>query len=147
MAERYTIANNDMLKPNTQLRGDSDTGELIEVTDFVGRDYSFAQTMAERDGLTLKSNRDKGLVIWQYPSASRKIPGNEKIAVLVESNEDDSTIMPDLIGLKMRTALAVLNYQGINFKIEGSGIVKQQFPKPGTKISESSMCRIVCGKG
>jgi len=147
MAERYTIANSEMLKPNTRLKADGDESEMIEVTDFVGRDYSFALTMARRDGLALKTNRESGLVVWQYPPASRKIPGTEKVAVLVESNDDDNIVMADLVGLNMRTALAVLNYQGIAFELEGCGVVKKQFPKMGTKISKKTKCRLVCGNG
>ncbi len=147
MAERYSIANSDLLKPNTQLKADGNDCEMIEVTDFVGRDYDFAKTMAQRDGLTLKTNRESGLVVWQYPPANRKIPGSEKIAVLVNSSEDDSIVMADLVGLNMRTALALLNYQGIDFEFEGCGIVRKQFPKVGEKLSETTKCRLVCGDG
>ena len=147
MAERYTIANSDMLKPCTRLRANGDEGEMIEVTDFVGRDYDFALTMAQRDGLTLKTNRESGLVIWQYPPANRNIPGAEKVAVLVESSEDDNIVMADLVGLNMRTALAVLNYQGLDFELEGCGVVKKQFPKVGARISKTTKCRVVCGNG
>ncbi|HHI03709.1 MAG TPA: PASTA domain-containing protein, partial [candidate division Zixibacteria bacterium] len=95
----------------------------------------------------LKTNRESGLVVWQYPPASRKIPGTEKVAVLVESNDDDNIVMADLVGLNMRTALAVLNYQGIAFELEGCGVVKKQFPEMGTKISKKTKCRLVCGNG
>lgn len=147
MAERYTIANCDMLKPSTQLKAEDDEGEMIEVTDFVGRDYEFAKTMAQRDGLTLKTNRESGLVVWQYPPANRKIPGTEKVAVLVNSSENDNIVMADLVGLNMRTALALLNFQGVNFELEGCGVVKKQFPKVGAKISKKTKCRLVCGNG
>ncbi len=144
MAERYSIANSSMLKPNTQLKPEYNDDQMIEITDFVGRDYNLAKTMAERDGLTLKTNREDGLVVWQYPPASRHIPGTEKVAVLVAGREETGRIMVDLIGLNIRTALAVLNQQGVKFEFEGSGTVKKQFPKVGTKIGATTKCRLVC---
>ena len=65
----------------------------------------------------------------------------------MESSEDDNIVMADLIGLNMRTALAVLNYQGFAFEFEGCGIVKKQFPRMGAKISKTTKCRLVCGNG
>ncbi len=146
MAERYTIANNDIMKPSTQLTADADSCGMIEMTDFVGRDFSFAQTMAERDGFTLKANRNSGLVVWQYPPAGRLIPGGEQVAVLVESPDESGQVMGDLTGLNMRTALAMLNYQGIKFEIQGNGIVREQYPECGTKLDKDTLCRLVCYK-
>ena len=67
--------------------------------------------------------------------------------MLVESSEDDNIVMADLVGLNMRTALAVLNYQGLDFELEGCGVVKKQFPKVGARISKTTKCRVVCGNG
>jgi len=144
IAERYTIANSESLRPDTRLASDGGDNELLEIPDFIGRDVSLAIRMAEKKGLNLVADREEGVVMWQFPPEGRRIPGNETIAVIIQS-EDEQMKMLDLSGLQMRTAVAVLNYQGLMFEVEGHGKVKKQFPKAGTELKRNGYCRLVCG--
>lgn len=147
IAERYVLAYCDHLRPNTRLIADTDHPSLREIPDFVGRDYSLAVKMAENKNLILGSNRDRGMVIWQYPPAHREVPGETKVAVLVSDETESGLRMVDLVGMNLRTALSVLSYQGVRFDIVGKGRVLRQYPVPGTSIGKTSQCRLVCGNG
>jgi len=147
MAERYVLAHCDHLRPDSRLLADNDHPSLIEIPDFVGRDYGLAVKIAENKNLLLGSNSDRGLVIWQYPPAHRKVPGETKVAILVSEDNTGSLQMADLVGMNLRTALSVLDYQGVRYEIVGKGQVLRQFPNAGESISKSSQCRLVCGNG
>ncbi|MEW5924410.1 MAG: penicillin-binding transpeptidase domain-containing protein [Candidatus Zixiibacteriota bacterium] len=143
IAERYTIANSGLLRPDTKLAADEGENELIEVPDFIGRDVSLAMQIAEKKGLKVVADRDEGVVAWQYPPEGRRLPGNETVAVIIQS-DDEKVKMLDLSGLKIRSAIAVLNYQGLNFEIEGRGKVKKQYPSAGATLEKNVRCRLVC---
>ncbi len=56
-------------------------------------------------------------------------------------------IMPDLRGMSIRSALDVVGRLGMRIRISGTGKVKEQYPKPGRRISKGQECVIVCVKG
>lgn len=147
IAERYVLAHCEYLNPQTRLIAENNGSETKEIPDFIGREYNFAVKIAENKGIPVGANRDSGMVVWQYPPAHRKISGKTKVALLVDDLNDKKMKMADLVGTSLRTALSVLNYQGLQFEVVGKGRVLRQFPKPGCSISKSSYCRIVCGNG
>ena len=142
MAERYSILHPELQDGMLADISDDDF-ELKKIPDFTGQDFVFASQNAIERGMSLTANYTTGIVVWQYPPEGRKIPGGEKIAVLVQ-NENRTDSMVSLKGMKLRTALAVLNHQGLEAEIEGTGKVVKQFPKPGTKIAPGNKCRLVC---
>lgn len=144
IAERYTIANSEFLRPDTKLAAGEGENDLIEIPDFVGRDVSLAVQMAEKKGLKIVADRSEGVVAWQFPPEGRRLPGTETVAVVVQSDDEKATML-DLSGLKMRSAVAVLNYQGLKFEIEGRGRVKKQYPSAGVALDKNARCRLLCG--
>jgi beta-lactam-binding protein with PASTA domain len=103
--------------------------------------------MAAKKGLNLVSDRAEGVVVWQFPPEGRRIPGNETVAVVVQSDDESEKVtMIDMSGLQIRTAIAVLNYQGLKFEIDGYGKVKKQFPSAGALVGKKARCRLVCGR-
>lgn len=147
IAERYTITNSESLRPDTKLASDGDN-DLLEIPDFIGRDVSLAMKIAAKKGLNLVSDRSEGVVVWQFPPEGRRIPGAETVAVVVQNDDgnNEKVTMIDMSGLQMRTAIAVLNYQGLKFEIDGYGKVKKQFPSAGALVGKKARCRLVCGK-
>ncbi len=144
IAERYAVAHSEYLLPGAQLiAGDMDD-QIREVPNFVGCDLAFARKIAEKKGITLSTDRDEGIIEWQYPPSSRQYVGDGRVAVLVA---DSSATMADLTGLNLRTALSVLTQQGLAFEIVGSGFVKRQYPRAGTAVNKQTRCRLVCGVG
>ena len=52
--------------------------------------------------------------------------------------------MPDLRGLSIRSALEVAGRLGMKIRISGTGKVKEQYPRPGSRISKSTECVLLC---
>ena len=50
--------------------------------------------------------------------------------------------MPELRGLSMRKAMAILDEHGLQFKITGSGAVSWQAPKPNDLVSRGLICKL-----
>ena len=50
--------------------------------------------------------------------------------------------MPEVTGMSLRKALQKLNQQKLMIRIEGSGRIVAQIPKPGTSLSGISECRL-----
>ncbi len=53
--------------------------------------------------------------------------------------------IPDLRGLSVRQALHSLAELNVKARVIGSGIIKTQWPKPGTRISDNIVCQLSCG--
>ncbi len=145
MAERYAIAHAERFAPQSQLLAGDDGARMIEIPDFVGQDIELAKKVAHKEGVNINANREKGVVVWQYPPEGRRIPGEEIVAVAVQSEADeDGIILFDMTGMEMRTAMAVLDYQGVDVKINGTGRVKKQFPKAGVTLKKNLSCTLRC---
>nr|MBN2277529.1 PASTA domain-containing protein [candidate division Zixibacteria bacterium] len=147
MAERYSVANSDFLRPDTRLTAGDEEMDMKKVPDFVGRDISLVKQMAEKDGIPIAANAEHGVVIWQYPPEGRILPGNETVAVVVENEGAEDMVMMNLLGMKIRTAMAVLNYLGLPHEIEGYGFVRDQYPRAGKAVNKNIRCHLVCRKG
>jgi len=144
MAELYAIANAERFAPKSQLMAGDDEARMIEIPDFIGQDINLAKKVASKEGINLNANRAEGVVVWQYPPEGRRIPGEEIVAVVVRFDEDDSVTLFDMTGMQIRTAVAVLDYQGVDFKIKGTGKVKKQFPQAGTVLKKNLFCNLRC---
>jgi len=146
IAESYTITHADNMLPDTRIKAAGSRREMLKVASLVGCEFSLAEKIAEREGLELGTNSKEGMIIWQYPPPHRNIPGSEKVIVLVREKDDDPS-MVDLTGVSMRTAIAVMDYQGVEYSIEGSGRVVKQYPAAGTDLKKNTRCRIICDRG
>jgi cell division protein FtsI (penicillin-binding protein 3) len=49
-------------------------------------------------------------------------------------------VMPDLVGLSMRSAMSQMEGKGLIIKISGNGKLVDQTPKPGTMIEKGDIC-------
>jgi len=143
MAERYTLANMERCNPETSLPTAADHLKMIEIPDFVDMEILLAQKIVAKKGLKLTTNADVGIIVWQYPPEGRRLPGSDYVAVIVSNDSEESKTMLDLTGLNVRTATAVLNQQRVKFEINGGGLIKKQTPRPGEKISERTVCRLL----
>lgn len=53
--------------------------------------------------------------------------------------------MPKLVGMSLRRAIRRLATEGIKAKVSGSGMVRSQYPSPGSRISSGEICWLKCG--
>ncbi len=51
--------------------------------------------------------------------------------------------MPNLIGGNMRRVLSILAKQGLRVRLEGSGKLVGQYPEPGEKVPEGTLCNLI----
>ena len=56
------------------------------------------------------------------------------------SGYNNQVEMPDVRGFSMRKAMTTMRSSGIKFKIEGSGKVVWQSPRPGTVLHRGKTC-------
>ena len=145
IAERYTLINPEHVKPATKLIADGKGAGMNVVPDFIGREVTLAQTMAKRNGVELVCSAEHGIIGWQYPRAGQKIAPNGRVAVAIQPDEVDSLVIPDMTGLNLRTVISMLQFQGIEYEIVGSGLIQSQEPVAGTTIDKLTKCRLICG--
>ena len=62
------------------------------------------------------------------------------------SKEINKNVMPDLRGRTIKDALVILNMLGLNYKINGSGVVTKQSITPGTIIKSKKDCIVDCSE-
>jgi len=62
------------------------------------------------------------------------------------NSENQKIFMPDLRGHTVKDALIELNLLGLNYDINGSGIVTSQSIGPGMKIKQNQICKINCSE-
>ncbi len=55
-----------------------------------------------------------------------------------------SSIMPDLRGRSLRSALEAVSSLGLKLEVKGAGTVTRQYPLPGSRIRKGKRCVIVC---
>jgi cell division protein FtsI/penicillin-binding protein 2 len=106
----------------------------------------------------------------QYFKESKKLPKTESIEknnkenielVFVKNNnqinkieplkvnyskEINKNVMPDLRGRTVKDALVILNLLGLNYTINGSGVVTKQSIVPGTVIKTKKECIVNCSE-
>ncbi|NNG27673.1 MAG: transpeptidase family protein, partial [Ignavibacteriaceae bacterium] len=72
---------------------------------------------------------------------------NEVKPIKVNYSKDiNKNIMPDLRGKTVKDALVILNMLGLNYKINGSGVVTKQSITPGTVIKIKKECIVDCSE-
>ena len=78
-------------------------------------------------------------IIKQYPTKGSKLTENTKVFLLTNGNE---YIMPNIIGWSLNEVKTYCKLVGINIQYNGSGYVKNQSIKEGTKLSSHSTLTI-----
>jgi cell division protein FtsI/penicillin-binding protein 2 len=144
IAERYSIANSEFLRPDTRLVAKENELEMKEIPALIGMEVAMASQAAEARGIKLVSNNSEGVVVWQYPPQGRRIPGGETVVVDARNSEERPARMIDLRGMKMRTAVAWLEHQRMDFRIKGNGVIRSQKPAPGELVNDKSGCFLAC---
>ena len=94
--------------------------------------------------------------IYDLPDLLTEPPGTERgddprpsIDVAAESASSDlasnrlgSVVVPDLLGLGIREAVAVCASRGLRMKASGDGVVAMQNPSPGSLVARDATCRV-----
>ena len=112
-------------------------------------DISNAQSSLNSYGFLykLEGPDSASVVVDQFPKAGISVDKNHPITLKIgkgDNPEDAKTIvkglMPDLRGLTLRKAVDAAAREGLEVRINGSGIVRKQSLLPGSRISKNSVC-------
>lgn len=79
--------------------------------------------------------------------AQERVTDSKSPQVLLITSDVETSeyvMMPDLVGLSMRKAVAEVSLKGLTARIFGSGQVVGQEPKAGSKIKVGAQCMIEC---
>lgn len=146
IAERYTVSNPDLFEVSERTYAESPQRlEMTsEVPDLVGRDLIEAKELADIRGVKLRCSSAEGTVTWQFPPPDRMMLLEDELLVEVDSTEKEDPVMMDLRGLTIRKASAWLNYHGIKFTVDGTGIIVKQSVRPGQTLTSAPVCRLTC---
>ncbi|MBI5266482.1 MAG: PASTA domain-containing protein [candidate division Zixibacteria bacterium] len=148
IAERYAVLNPDIFaSPDRELYAqDNGSARTVKVPDLVGSSMTKAAIHAVRRGMELRASAAEGTVAWQFPPPDRQsITGQPEVVLAVVNSSSGSAVMPDLSGLSLRQASALLFRAGIKCTVRGTGVVVSQSIAPGLSIQRGLECRLECG--
>ncbi len=84
---------------------------------------------------------------WSPQEKQKKNPEKKFVFSSFHKKEniiDSKHVVPRVVGLSVREALQRLSGRGIEISVEGSGIVVEQKPKPGSKVEKGMACQLIC---
>lgn len=140
-------------------------GRAFAVPNFQGLTMNEAQQLAKdkklrfeiTDSVYLRSFK-RGTVIDQNPEPDFKVKKNRRIFITMNALNPEKTIMPNLVGISLRQAQAILDNKGLIIgdlsyvpDIADNNVLKQKFEgniiMPGDTIIKGSKIDLVLGKG
>lgn len=114
----------------------SETNGERRAPQFAGLNAANARSMAANLGFTLVVEGEGNRVESQHPAAGQPLAAGEPVQLrlrpaLSTAGEELSPLVPDVTGLSMREAVAVLREAGYEMQRTGSGTIASQFPLAG----------------
>jgi stage V sporulation protein D (sporulation-specific penicillin-binding protein) len=132
--------------------------DSIIVPDLVGLELDDAETIAKRLGFFLKARTLDGIIYEQTPSSGKTVPYGTDILLrlktiqfrsdsgTIQKNSADSSSMfadpsrPNVVGIPLRRAIAILMKSKILVTVRGVGIVRRQYWSGGA----TKTCVVEC---
>ncbi|HEY9124317.1 MAG TPA: PASTA domain-containing protein, partial [Bacteroidales bacterium] len=134
------------------------------VPDFSGLDLQQAEELADDYGLQIAISDSvfnieskRGTVLDQYPRKGANVKKNRRIFLIMNAINPEKVKMPDVVGVSLRQAVAILESQGlqvqsINYEsdLAANLVLKQVFKgkiiAPGKEIYKGSSVKLILGK-
>jgi len=89
-------------------------------------------------GVQVRTVGSGSAVIGQWPPTSAHIPADKPVELVLANPQGYEPRVPDVRGMTVRQAIAVLSAAGIKTCLEGSGVVVSQDPRPGSRPSRNA---------
>ena len=109
-----------------------------------------AKKMLTNYGLNCQTFGNGNLVIKQTPEPGKKVEKDETVSLILNgesvASSDGMIAVPDVRGMSIRRAMNRLVSDEFEVKVQGSGVVTQQFPTAGerTRLGSSPNCSKQC---
>lgn len=131
----------------TKYLGRSDNPEQsVFLPDLRGYKVANAISVLKRLGL----NYDvlgKGEIVKDVNYFNTYISKDTQVELIVTESIKKANTLPDFRGKPLREVIAILNELKIPFSIEGSGVVKTQYPNAGVNLDKVTNLKLVCRAG
>ena len=84
-----------------------------------------------------------GVDIYPDPPGTKTENANKSFPVFLSAIHVDKKIrVPDAIGMSLKKAIKIISGAGLKLKINGSGMVIYQSPKPGMIVKNNEVCTL-----
>lgn len=83
-------------------------------------------------------------VIGQWPPASTRTPANSAVELVLSDRRAAGPGLPDVRGMTVRQAVAMLSAAGVPVRLSGSGVVVAQDPAPGSARAKNLTMTLRC---
>lgn len=107
-----------------------------------------AKKMLSTYGLNCQTFGTGSMVIKQTPEPGKKVEKGEVISLVLNGESlvtsDGMITVPDVRGMSIRRAMNRLVSDEFEIKVQGSGVVTQQFPAAGGRVRPGSNIMLVC---
>jgi len=117
---------------------------LVKVPEVRKLPREAAARLLRRKGLRVEISGRGDIVIAQSISPWESVsPGT---VIRIDCGDPGSCVsggtvtIPSVIGMSLREAISILALRGIEAKVHGSGVVKSQSPKPGSRAKRGAVC-------
>jgi beta-lactam-binding protein with PASTA domain len=107
-----------------------------------------AKKMLTNYGLNCQTFGNGNLVIKQTPEPGKKVEKDETVSLILNgesvASSDGMIAVPDVRGMSIRRAMNRLVSDEFEVKVQGSGVVTQQFPTAGERTRLGSSITLTC---
>lgn len=125
---------------------EQEEAHLVNVPDLKGLTVDEAAALLDTKGLLVRLVGDNGVIVDQAPKAGARVPLQTNIIIYLDDlfgDEDSGFIaIPDLQGMTEKEVDEILSHIGLKMEREGSGIVFEQEPVPGTRVNRDSEVKV-----
>ena len=88
----------------------------------------------------MKQGKENAGDLLTFSKKKKKLIDKQIPFALSTKNIQEQIKVPNVIGKSLKTAIRILSNAGLKVKVNGSGKVIDQFPKPGKSNNNSKLC-------
>jgi cell division protein FtsI/penicillin-binding protein 2 len=116
---------------------------IVMVPRLVGNRHHMAESLLRGKQLVSEIRGSGPIVISQDPSANQEVILGSRVTIeLGEELSPDELAVPKFLGLSLRQALNLAQERGLRLDPEGTGRVRDQSPRPGSRTRPGSVVTV-----
>jgi len=118
----------------------------VAVPELIGLSRAEARNRLHRAGFDVAFTGAGDSVILTRPACLTKIPDGGIVMCYMTPIYGGACETPDVLGLTVREAVAILNRYGIAYSCEGAGRAVMQYPMAGCRMAPGETMKVMFGK-
>lgn len=120
--------------------------EYVTVPDLIGLSRAEARNQLHRAGFDVAFTGAGDSVLLTRPSGMNRIPEGGMVMCYMTPAFGGAGETPDVMGLTVREAVAILDRYGISYACEGTGRAVIQYPLAGSRLSPGETVKVIFDK-